>query len=286
MEPKGKPHILFRNLKIRTRFFITAALFFSVLIFIACEKKESSRAHSVLYAEKEQILKIPDNHIVLFLGHIFPDEDEKKSVIGAIAEKYGFMQNGGIISVLSYPEDVSVAGRIRMSSLTAKVQALHEEKPLSAFITVAAPQGMHTVLAALQDSGMHMPVFSLFPQDDVLGTEAGSDLVIDYRHATAGTAAESGKTAAVKNADAEAIEKAEADETGSFYTGDFCALLKPLIYAALRWEHVKDDAMFIPSLRMEFLNETNCNLVIYTDSATGLRSKNRYVLEEIPKEKK
>lgn len=210
-------------------------------------------------------------NIVLFLGHGFADEAKKKELFSFIEKTYGFLQNGGGMSVLTYPDDVRVAGKIRMSSLSAKLSALNEQRTISALITVGAPQGMHTVLADLEDEGRRFPVFSLFPQDDVLGTEAGSDLVIDYRSYALSNSGES--------------HLAAAEETDFEYTGHISDVLIPLIRAALDWDNIKEDSVFIPDLRMQFFKHTGCNLVIYTDSVTGLRAKNHYVLEGVPRKK-
>ena len=69
------------------------------------------------------------------------------------------------------------------------------------------------------------------------------------------------------------------------YKGDFALVLLPLIRALLTWNEMKESPMLVPSLRREFFKQTGCNLVIYTDPVTGLRSKNHYVLEGIPREK-
>ena len=210
-------------------------------------------------------------NIVLFLGHDFADAENKQNLTDYLSRTCGLFQNGGLISVLSYPEDVTVAGKIRLSSLLSKLTELHERGELSAFITIGAPQGIHSVLASLQDDGIEIPVFSIFPQDDVLGTEAGSDLVIDYRPAPV-----------KKEAD---VAHDSAEDADLEYKGDFGTVLLPLIRVILNWSEMKESPMLVPSLRREFFKQTGYNLVIYTDPVTGLRSENHYVLEGIPREK-
>lgn len=247
-------------------------LFFSLSCSNKTAKSESeekgSRTDSSAVASAHHA---GSRNIVLFLGHDFTDAEKKQKLTDYLDRTYGLFQNGGIISILSYPEDVTVAGKIRMASLSSKLTELRERGELSAFITIGAPQGIHSVLAALQDLGAEIPVFSIFPQDDVLGTEAGSDLVIDYR------------TAPVKNEADVAHDSAE--DADLEYKGDFGAVLSPLIQVLLNWSEMKESPMLIPSLRREFFKQTGCNLVIYTDPVTGLRSKNHYVLEGIPREK-
>ena len=76
-----------------------------------------------------------------------------------------------------------------------------------------------------------------------------------------------------------------AEDADLEYKGDFGAVLSPLIQVILNWGEMKESPMLVPLLRREFFKQTGCNLVIYTDPVTGLRSKNHYVLEGIPKEK-
>lgn len=216
--------------------------------------------------------KKSEHHIVLFLGYGFSESEKKQVLIDALKGTYGLSDDGGLISVLTYPEDVSVSGRVRMSVLTAKVKELHAQKALTGFISAGAPQGTHTVLAALQDAGINIPVFSLFPQDDVLGTEAGSSLVFDYRPAAL--------------QDKSAGEVAAQEESDYEYAGKYDLVLIPLIQAVLYWDRIKNDEMLIPALRTEFFRQTGCNLIMYNDPVTGLRAKNHYVLTDAPKDKR
>ncbi len=246
---------------------------FFLFFFLSCSNKtaksryeESADSASVFSAHHAG-----GRNVVLFLGHDFADAAKKQTLTDYLDRTCGLFQNGGLISVLSYPEDVTVAGKIRLSSLSSKLTELHERGELSAFITIGAPQGIHSVLASLQDDGIEIPVFSIFPQDDVLGTEAGSDLVIDYRPAPV-----------KKEAD---VAHDSAEDADLEYKGDFGAVLLPLIRVILNWSEMKESPMLVPSLRREFFKQTGCNLVIYTDPVTGLRSENHYVLEGIPREK-
>ena len=280
---------------------ITAALFFFISAFFNAEAsrsgsggKKSSRFfgheskgfHTAIKAGAEDAAlsitsllsedSVSDNyktsahHIVLFLGYGFSELGEKEALLAYLNRSYGLSENGGIISVLSYPEDVNAAGRIRISALTAKLKALHTQKSLTGFISAGAPRGTHTVLAALQDAGIDMPVFSLFSQDEVLGTEAGSALVFDYRPASL-----QDKEGAVPHA-----------ESDYEYHGQIEQVLSLLIQAALHWERIKDNEMLIPALRTEFFRKTGCSLVMYRDPVTGLRAKNHYVLTDTPKDKR
>lgn len=293
MIKRGKPHIFSRFLERRTLkrapLYITAVLFFFIC---SCFNSEAVRSAvsgiqggkksdlqdsalsvtSLLSPSSSAADRDSAHHIALFLGHGFSDAEKKEELLDYLRRTYGLTEDGGLISVLTYPENVSHSGRIRMSVLTAKLKDLHAQKALTAFITAGSPQGMHTVLAALQDAGMAMPVFSLFPQDDVLGTEAGSSLVFDYRPALF--------------KDKRAGEAATETESDYEYKGKAEHVLVPLIQAALHWNRIKDDEMLIPALRTEFFRQTGCSLIMYNDPVTGLRAKNHYVLTDAPKDKR
>ncbi|WP_428770714.1 hypothetical protein V1L52_02430 [Treponema sp. HNW] len=291
MIKRGKPHIFSRFLMQPPpkRTFEPALLCIAVLLFFfisSCFNAEARPSplvqdggagdaqHSSLSVTSLLMPSAADrdsaHHIALFLGYGFSDAEKKDALFDYLSRTYGFKDEGGLISVLSYPEDVSAAGRIRMPVLTAKLKELHTQKALTAFITAGSPQGMHTVLAALQDADMDVPVFSLFSQDEVLGTEAGSALVFDYRPAPLkGT---------------QAAEAAAHKEDDYEYRGRAEDVLDPLIRAALHWQTLKDDPMLIPALRTEFFRQTGCSLVIYTDPVTGLRAKNHYVLTDVSKD--
>lgn len=293
MIKRGKPHIFSRFLERRTLkrapLYITAVLFFFIC---SCFNSEAVRSAisdiqggkksdlqdsalsvtSLLSPSSSAADRDSAHHIALFLGHGFSDAEKKEELLGYLRRTYGLTEDGGLISVLTYPEDVSVSGRVRMSVLTAKVKELHAQKALTGFISAGAPQGTHTVLAALQDAGINIPVFSLFPQDDVLGTEAGSSLVFDYRPAAL--------------QDKSAGEVAAQEESDYEYAGKSDRVLIPLIQAVLYWDRIKNDEMLIPALRTEFFRQTGCNLIMYSDPVTGLRAKNHYVLTDAPKDKK
>ena len=270
MEKRSYPYNFFRLFNIRA---VLVPVAFSLFFSLSCSNKtvKSRYEESADSASAFSAHHAGGRNVVLFLGHDFVDAEKKQNLTDYLDRTYGLFQNGGLISILSYPEDVRVAGKIRLSLLSSKLTELHERGELSAFITVGAPQGIHSVLASLQDGGTEIPVFSIFSQDDVLGTEAGSDLVIDYR------------TAPVKNEADVAHDSAE--DADLEYKGDFGAVLSPLTQVILNWGEMKESPMLVPLLRREFFKQTGCNLVIYTDPVTGLRSKNHYVLEGIPREK-
>lgn len=246
----------------------TAALFFYIA---GCSHKNSVVTRSTKNHKKRTtpVLEIAEDMqnraVVLFLGYGFNENDQRQKIESELKEYYRFLSDENRLHILSYPDDVRVAGKIRLQSIVQTVKTIHESTPVCAFITLGSPQGMHSVLASLQDTDMGIPVFSIFSQDDVLGTEAGSDFVMDYR------------SGAEKNASG--IENVATEDSELHYSGQPSDILIPLVYAAFNWKSVKDSASLIPILRTEFLKRTGCHLMVYVDPETTLRSKNHYVLD-------
>jgi hypothetical protein len=76
-----------------------------------------------------------------------------------------------------FPDDFKTGNTARISLFPGKLS----EYNLAGIVLLGSPAGTHSALAYLQDTEtVHFPVVSFFSQDDELGTEALSDLVIDY----------------------------------------------------------------------------------------------------------
>lgn len=136
-----------------------------------------------------------DRRITLVLGYGANDSDTLASVRSMIFERYGFAEDGGLVSLFVFPDDFMQGGRGRISRLATLVN--HDET--AGLIIVGAPESTHAALARLhdQDGGiLSFPVFCLFPQDNVLGIEANSDLVLEYMSAEEQTETDSQAAAA------------------------------------------------------------------------------------------
>ena len=86
-----------------------------------------------------------------------------------------------IMMALTFPDDFQSS---RISLLYDKIYDKTGDENLSALVLLGSPERTHEVLARLQDTwevqGGAIPVVSLFSQDNVLGTEAGSDVAVDF----------------------------------------------------------------------------------------------------------
>lgn len=263
------------------------------LFLFACSDNEVANNKNYIsdaVAETDPILpslgKVPDakdKYVAVLLGYGYNEGTAKDNLLAALEQEYGFIENAGIIIPLIYPDDFVSFGYERISLLPERIEEQLSEyvsdisdsplAALAALITLGAPDGTHGALATLQDATiqdteMQISVFSIFSQDDVLGTESGSDLVIDYSPVETEAESEFHKT----------------EEKDLSYPNDVFQVIVPLINAALDWQEIKGTGLLIPALRTEFLKRTACNLFVYVDPQTGLRSKNHYVLKDTVKE--
>jgi hypothetical protein len=113
-----------------------------------------------------------DEPIALLLGHGFNEPAFTQTLLAGLAEQFGLASEKGLVLPLVFPADFTLE---RISLLYNKL----ENERIGALITLGAPEGTHKAIARLQDNGAAYPVISLASQDDILGTQAGSDLVLD-----------------------------------------------------------------------------------------------------------
>lgn len=121
-----------------------------------------------------------DERIALVLGLGYTEEHFVHELLSVLGDAFGLDCENGLIYPLLFPDDFVYNGvKGRISSLPDILM----EKKLRAVYIVGAPEGTHRALATMQDKkerALDIAVFSLFPQDDVLGIESGSDIVIDF----------------------------------------------------------------------------------------------------------
>lgn len=135
-------------------------------------------------------------NIIVVLGYGYNDENSIEKITQNLRENFGVEteDNYGLVSILVYPNDFMTAGKARVSSLVD----LLEDKTPAGIIILGAPDGMHIALSKLQDNAedgkLKYPVFSFFSQDDVLGSEATADFVLDYAHKSEALTAETEMT--------------------------------------------------------------------------------------------
>lgn len=265
---------------LRTKTILLCAVCFFSFFYSACEKEESVPEEQPnppdIQTEIDYILpnlnfEISENNqlVVILLGYGYNSGDSYKTLVEKLTATYGLAENDGIIIPFVYPDDFMSFGYERISLFPEKVIEELEKYPaktLAGLITLGAPEGTHRALASFQDTQTMPCVFSVFSQDDILGTEAGSDIVIDY--------------SVIKAEDEESFAP---EELGLSYPDDVFEIIEPLINATLDWEHIKNTGLFVPALRAEFFKRIDCDFFVYIDPQTGLRAQNHYVLTDTQK---
>lgn len=133
-----------------------------------------------LNAETKEYLN--GKNIALILGYGYNDEATITTLYQILDLNYGIEKEDfpALITLIVYPDDFMVGGKIRVSSL----YNILEEKNLAGIITLGAPEGLCNAIAKLEDNTedgiLPYPVFALFPQDDILGSESTANFVLDY----------------------------------------------------------------------------------------------------------
>ena len=157
-----------------------------ILLFVSCNKQENTKTSNVARQaeEVEQTKKWHESEtcVALVLGLGYTEDTFVNNLLSILEDEFGLESDKGLIYPLRFPEDFVYNGvKGRISSLPDMLL----EKNVEALFVVGAPDGTHRALANIQDrrvkeKGLDVPIFSLFPQDDVLGIESGSDMVIDF----------------------------------------------------------------------------------------------------------
>lgn len=261
----------------RTKFLnkIIISLFaIAALSLFSCKKERPLTAANSLSADSTKGDKTPaklkkispetkayleGKNIVVVLGYGYNDDAAITNLTQSLNDNFGVEteEKPGLISVFVYPTDFMVAGKERISSLADRI----EDKTLAGMIILGAPEGLHIALSKIQDRAeggkIPYPVFTLFSQDDVLGSESTSDFVLDYAHKT-------------NTIDGEVTDFIPDFDASQILTNSISEMLE------LR-EPLKADNNLLPFVQK--LLEKNRTVVHYVDGETGLQSINHFIFE-------
>lgn len=199
-----------------------------------------------------------DKKIIVLFGYGFNTEPFIQDMLDKLESQYGTAKNNGLIVPLIFPDDFKHSGRERISLLTDYLEGLS----IGGIILLGAPENTHAVISKLMaayDKALPFPVFSLFPQDDVLGTEYISDFILDAVH--------SSKITDETNLDDEHI-----------ITKDISSLLISAInYLRLDGQPLKYD-VFLGDYVQLFAKSVGI-IHRYVDTETGIQAGNHFILE-------
>ena len=245
-----------------------AAVLLCAVVLNACKKEKSDKQpqaeelNSLLpdnlqHLSAETQAYLTDKHIFVLLGYGYNDEAFVEKTRADLDEKYGLQteEKDGLIMLSVFPDDFMRGSTARISLLTSKV----EETELAGIVLLGAPEYTHSALAKLQDKSggeYTYPVYSLFPQDDVLGSESTADFVLDYAQKTD-------------------LLQAEEHRESDF---DADVILVNAIHTMLNpQEPIPSDNDLLTFVQ----NLVGAERTIrhYTDGETGLKSQNHFIFE-------
>ena len=203
-------------------------------------------------------------HICVVLGYGYNDEAFVEKTRAMLTRDYGVVSEGedGLILLYVFPDDFDVGGRPRISKLTA----LLEDTTLAGLVVLGAPEGMAIPLAKLQDAtdeAHFYPVFTLFPQDDVLASEATADFVLDYAHP-------SDVNAEGVHEEAAAVQDFDADVLIANAIQSMLTLRAPLRQTTSTQELLH----FVQNIV-----GTQRTIIHYTDIESGIPSANHFIFQ-------
>ncbi|MEE1182358.1 MAG: hypothetical protein UHY90_08915 [Treponema sp.] len=163
-------------------------------VFCSCSKNKAGQSevkdlgagdvieiHPVESKETEEVpAKWSGDYGVVFVifGYGYNDKDFVEKAEKLLSEKYGLLENGGLVKCIRFPEDL----HNRISNL----RSMAENVNLKGIVVLGAPEGSHYTFASIRDSHDNSPdinIFSFFPQDDVLGQEGTCSFVLDQESA-------------------------------------------------------------------------------------------------------
>ena len=185
---------------------------------------------------------------VLF-GYGFNGEEFLEPALSALEGRFGLSDDGGLVLPVVFPDDLH--GRI------SNLREVAEKNNIRAMILLGAPEDTHLTLVRIIEGWEEthpFNIFSLFPQDDVLGEEFSCNFVLDFESAS---------------------DIVLGDEHQKVDDEALYVLCQAVEYAALLPDVLKIDG----ELHLHVQAIVGDKKVLrYTDSETGIQSKNHFVI--------
>jgi hypothetical protein len=258
----------------RYLFFI---LFFCVsLIFFACSRSDGAKQTSSGVITDQDISAVfspsdsaetvseepsgprwipADRKVAVLFGYGYNSPEFLEKILTVLSDEFGLDSEGGLVFPVIYPDDFTVNSYTRISRLPE----LLASRDICGLVVLGAPENTHYALAKLQDAGTEYPVVSLFPQDDILGTEAGSDLVLDYSPAGA-------------------EEVLQPEETTQALITEIPQLLVSTVQVVRDMQNKPDPELDYQPYAQKAAG-AGWQVLPYTDAETGLPAHNHFVLQ-------
>ena len=263
-------------MNLRTSFYFCVIAFVLIFSFQSCnrtdvvvnhEKKDSAVQTSDAASVK---MVVPSWHpvkkkICIVFGYGYNEKEFTELLLAELESKYGIddgTTEGGLIYPLVFPDDFKQGSDARIMRLAQKLEGID----LAGLITIGAPENTNYALARLQeewDNNMPFPVYSYFPQDDIMGMEATSDFVVDLASAATGSGDGEGN---------EEVEVARSHRIKEILDASIELMLlseKPLPRDKNLYLHVKQ------------LLGRYFEVSPYIDPETGVQQINHFVIEDV-----
>lgn len=238
-------------------------LFFAFAAFIAGCKENNSSGIKIASDDpieiqpRESLSELKENFwtdengiVCVLIGYGFNSADFVETALNSLEKKFGLAENGGLVLPLVFPDD-----------LHGRISSLHdiiEKNNVHGIVLLGAPENTHSPLARLKEEWNGNPpfnVFSIFPQDDVLGQEFTCSFVIDHEYVSGIQFGD----AENKNEDSDAL----------------ALLISAVEYAAqLPFVLPQDNDLFYHVQAVVGKRK----IIRYIDSETGIQSRNHFII--------
>lgn len=208
-------------------------------------------------SSENQLWHISNKKIFVLFGYEYNEPDFVTKATERLSREFGLFEDGGIIVPVVFPDGF----RHKEKAVTVDLFNILDDNDIAGFISLGAPEKTYRALSKIQDQWngqIPFPVISMFPQDDILGIEDTSTVVINQ------------------------IEHAESEEnmiTESEHRSvpDADLILAKAVSYILKLENAPPKDGALASHVRQMLPGKQIHR--YTDSETGLYSINHFVIE-------
>lgn len=219
---------------------------------IQLEVKETSPEDKVDASAVKSHGHAEDGEICVLFGYGFNEENFYTQIIKKLDDLFGLEEDGGIIFPVLFPDAVK--------NKISNIRELLDARKIKGVVLLGAPEGSHYVFARLQDEfdgTIPYPVFSLFPQDDILGQESTCDFVLEYE-----------RKIEEESVEEEILQQVDSDAAD-------------IITKAISFMENLDSRLNADADLHNYVQNIvgNRKVLRYTDSETGIQSSNHFIIE-------
>lgn len=220
---------------------------------------EISDSDTDLNDPENQLWHATNRKIYVIFGYNYNIPSFIEETTTLLSKNYGLSEDGGIIIPVVFPDGFRHKDKAVSTDLFNILDTPSVET--AGIVILGAPENTHKALVKLQDQWqgeIPFPVISLFPQDDTLGIEDTSTIVIDK------------------------LQKAEMDssmitESEQQTVSDGAELVSSVVNYILKMDNAPSKDEYLGLHAKQMLPGRSVRR--YSDSETGLYSINHFVIE-------